>query len=224
MERDRAHSEAGKERRHYLKKDLRRAQIVAAARPIFARKGFHGTAVEEILKASGVAQGTLYLHFANKEEIFRAVMGDALEKIGEIVRPLSDDEFPISASSPEAVFAYIREKNRRLLFAVREDKDLIRLIFREEPGLESTRSEILSRINDVMVGQVQTELSIFRNLNLIGAIDTALAARMIVGTMLTLITTDIIGDDAPDIERLASEATRIQFYGMAKRPTDEGES
>jgi AcrR family transcriptional regulator len=221
MEKDTAINAAKKDRRHYLKKDLRRAQIVAAARPIFARKGFHGTAIEEILKASGVAQGTLYLHFDNKREIFRAVMRDALEKLGEIIRPFSDDEFSVSAADPDAVFAYIREKNQRLFSAVREDRDLVRIILREAPGLDTVRDELLSRITDGMVRQVRTELSIFQDLDLIGPVDTGLAARMIVGTMLTLIITDVIADDAPDIERLAIEATRMQFFGMAKRAADE---
>lgn len=49
-------------------------KLLAAARPIFVRDGFAGAATDEIVKSAGVTRGALYHHFANKEELFRAVV------------------------------------------------------------------------------------------------------------------------------------------------------
>src|SRR5690606_38447025 len=47
----------------------RRAEILAIAAEIFARKGFQNTTVREIADASGILSGSLYHHFESKEAI-----------------------------------------------------------------------------------------------------------------------------------------------------------
>ena len=49
------------------------ALLVAAARELFAKRGFAETATEDILQAAGVTRGALYHHFDNKAALFRAV-------------------------------------------------------------------------------------------------------------------------------------------------------
>ena len=55
-----------------------RARILAAAEPRFADFGYRRTGIAEIARDAGVAPGTLYRYFENKEEIFRAVMREGL--------------------------------------------------------------------------------------------------------------------------------------------------
>jgi AcrR family transcriptional regulator len=50
-----------------------RAALVAAARPLFAERGFGGVGTEEIVRAAGVTRGALYHQFADKTELFAAV-------------------------------------------------------------------------------------------------------------------------------------------------------
>src|SRR5207237_386488 len=51
-----------------------RARVLAAAEERFAAFGYRRTGIAEIARDAGVAPGTLYRYFENKEEIFRAVM------------------------------------------------------------------------------------------------------------------------------------------------------
>jgi AcrR family transcriptional regulator len=55
-----------------------RKRILAAAEQRFAAFGYRRTGIAEIARDAGVAPGTLYRYFENKEEIFRAVMRDGL--------------------------------------------------------------------------------------------------------------------------------------------------
>jgi AcrR family transcriptional regulator len=48
--------------------------LVRAARSLFAERGFAGTSIEDIVRAAGVTRGALYHHFADKAELFRAVL------------------------------------------------------------------------------------------------------------------------------------------------------
>jgi len=56
------------------KKDVRPGEILDAALTQFVEKGFRATKLEDIARAAGVTKGTPYLYFANKEEIFKAVV------------------------------------------------------------------------------------------------------------------------------------------------------
>jgi AcrR family transcriptional regulator len=47
--------------------------LVKAARPLFAERGFSGTSIEDIVRAAGVTRGALYHHFGSKTDVFRAV-------------------------------------------------------------------------------------------------------------------------------------------------------
>src|SRR6202171_4473024 len=56
----------------------RRRQILAAASELFARNGFEGTSIRDIAAASGVLSGSLYYHFASKEDLLFTVHQESL--------------------------------------------------------------------------------------------------------------------------------------------------
>jgi len=57
-------------------RETRRQQILQAALKCFSRDGFHNTTTADIVRESGVSQGTLYLYFATKDEIILALADD----------------------------------------------------------------------------------------------------------------------------------------------------
>lgn len=50
-----------------------RGALTAAARSLFAERGYAATSTEDVVQAAGVTRGALYHHFRGKEELFRAV-------------------------------------------------------------------------------------------------------------------------------------------------------
>ncbi|MGM0585552.1 MAG: TetR/AcrR family transcriptional regulator [Pseudomonadota bacterium] len=48
--------------------------ILSAAQAVFAREGFEGARLAEIARAAGVAEGTVYLYFENKNALYSAVL------------------------------------------------------------------------------------------------------------------------------------------------------
>jgi len=57
-------------------RESRRQQILQAALKCFSRDGFHNTTTADIVRESGVSQGTLYLYFATKDDIILALADD----------------------------------------------------------------------------------------------------------------------------------------------------
>jgi AcrR family transcriptional regulator len=57
-------------------KEGRRQEILAAALRCFARNGFHSTTITDIVRESGVSQGTFYLYFETKDDVIAALADD----------------------------------------------------------------------------------------------------------------------------------------------------
>ncbi|MCG5235570.1 TetR/AcrR family transcriptional regulator [Xanthobacter oligotrophicus] len=57
-----------------MDKAERRRAILAAALTVFARHGFAGARLDDVARQAGVAKGTLYLHFADKEALFHGLV------------------------------------------------------------------------------------------------------------------------------------------------------
>jgi len=56
----------------------RRAEILGAALRCFARKGYRGTSMADIIAEAGLSAGAIYGHFSSKQELFAAVAGEVL--------------------------------------------------------------------------------------------------------------------------------------------------
>lgn len=79
------------------RKEERPADIVAAALQVFAEKGFAGAKVEEIATRAGLSKGAVYLYFPTKEDLFRAVVQQAvLPGIDALARPLAEHDGPFA--------------------------------------------------------------------------------------------------------------------------------
>lgn len=57
-----------------VNREARRAELVSAAATVFAQRGVANTAVSDIVKTAGVAQGTFYLYFDSKDDALLAVV------------------------------------------------------------------------------------------------------------------------------------------------------
>jgi AcrR family transcriptional regulator len=56
------------------RKEARPAELIAAALELFVERGFAATKLDDVAARAGVSKGTLYLYFASKEELFKAVI------------------------------------------------------------------------------------------------------------------------------------------------------
>lgn len=55
---------------------VKRKQIIEGARRVFINLGFDATSMNDITREAGVSKGTIYVYFANKEELFEALIDE----------------------------------------------------------------------------------------------------------------------------------------------------
>lgn len=68
----------GRPDRRHLRRDRTRALLIEAARELMGGRGADGTTITEITETAGVGKGSFYNHFDSRDELFEAVMDQAL--------------------------------------------------------------------------------------------------------------------------------------------------
>jgi AcrR family transcriptional regulator len=105
----------------------RRAAIVEAALDEFIARGFTATRLDDVAKRAGVAKGTIYLHFKDKESMFEELIRTALVPlIGRLHAPP-----PIGGSIRDAVEGFAQTFIQEV--ATTRRGDIVRLIVAEGP-------------------------------------------------------------------------------------------
>lgn len=115
-----AHEPGRNERR----KAATRARLLAAARRLFAARGFEPTTIRDIAAGADIALGSFYNYFRTKEDVLGALLGEALEQQLRLVVSRQDQV--------EDVAEQVSIAHRHLLAAVRADPDWGWLLLRLE--------------------------------------------------------------------------------------------
>lgn len=61
------------------------AQILDAARRLFAEKGYFNCKVSDIAQAADMSQGNIYWYFSGKQDVLKAVLADGFEALNEVL-------------------------------------------------------------------------------------------------------------------------------------------
>ena len=122
----------------------RREAILAAALDEFAARGFEAARLDDVAKRAGVAKGTIYLYFRDKESLFQELIRVMLAPLVTIIEGMGAIDLPLSQLSERIVDMFVCE-----VYETRR-KDVIRLILSEGrrfPQIaEFYYREVLSRI------------------------------------------------------------------------------
>lgn len=71
--------------------DIRRQEIIEKALKLFLDNGYEQTAVADIVRSSGIAQGTFYLYFSTKHEVLEAAAARLVAPLTDHVRTVASD-------------------------------------------------------------------------------------------------------------------------------------
>lgn len=119
--------------------DERRQQLLEVAMRLFSEKGFSGTTTKNIAETAGVSEAMVFKHFANKEELYTAILDDKACSQG-LEDPFADVAAELEAKDDYGVFYGIalnalnhheedRDFMRLLLHAALENHELSRMFF-----------------------------------------------------------------------------------------------
>ncbi len=119
-----------------LSRAERRASILRGAADAFARSGFAPTSMDDVAAACGVTKLIVYRHFETKEELYRAILQQVFDRLGEELAA------GLATTSARAVGA------RTLLVVAREDPAAFTLLWRHaarEPQFADYAADLRGR-------------------------------------------------------------------------------
>lgn len=122
----------------------RRDAILSAALDEFSARGFEPARLDDVARRAGVAKGTIYLYFRDKESLFQELIRSMLTPLVGTIEALGEADAPLPVLAERIVELFVRE-----VYETRR-KDVIRLMISEGrrfPKLaEFYYREVLSRI------------------------------------------------------------------------------
>ncbi len=202
--------ESGKKKQRRGRGD-KRERILNAAIRVFAEHGFYATRVSEIAKTAGVADGTIYLYFKNKDDVLITIFE---ERIGQLIGVLEQ-----VAQSPGEATERIERIVEIQLGVLEQERDLAEVVtvnLRQSSRLlKQYATPLFLRYLDAIAqviadGQSQGSLR--------DDVSPRLAARMIWGGLDGIALTWALGGAEPAaLKKAARESTRIYLQGLVRR-------
>ncbi len=189
----------------------KRDRILKAAIKVFAKNGFYATRVSDIARAAGVADGTIYLYFKNKEDVLITIFA---EGIGQLLTILQD-----VAESDERFETRIRQIVELQLGLLEEQRDLAEVItvnLRQSSRLlKQYATPLFMEYIDVIAGVVrdgQQEGAFRKDLN------PRVVARSLFGALDAILLTWALGDgDPPALRKAAAHCASLFLEGLRQR-------
>jgi AcrR family transcriptional regulator len=122
----------------------RREAILDAALAEFAARGFATTRLDDIARRAGVAKGTLYLYFHDKESLFKELVRSRLSPLVGAIRSAATEALSVRALAELILEVFVQE-----IYGTSR-KDIIRLIISEGPRFpelaEFYYREVIARV------------------------------------------------------------------------------
>ncbi len=202
-----AHSTVGKRKRAPDKRD----RILKAAIKVFAKNGFYATHVSEIAKAAGVADGTIYLYFKNKDDVLVTIFEEGIERLLTILRGVAESDDPF-----EKRIQRIIELQLGLMEEQRDLAEVITVNLRQSSRLlKQYATPLFMQYIDVIAGVVrdgQEEGAFRKDLN------PRVVARSLFGAIDAILLTWALGEGDPAaLRKAATHCASLFLEGLRQR-------
>ena len=109
------------------KSEARRQAIVTAALEEFCARGFAATRLDDVASRAGVAKGTIYLHFDDKEALFREIVGTMLVPLVAVLEEAPPPDVPVRAIVGHFFEMFVQE-----IYSTQR-RNVLRLVMTEGP-------------------------------------------------------------------------------------------
>ena len=192
-------------------------KILNSAIALMAKKGYHNTTVSDIVKNAGVAQGTFYLYFDSKKELFIKLMDSFYSMLESAI-------YSVDLGSAETITAEefankIRGAIRSVLIVYQENSVLARIFLREAMGLEPEFSELWESITGRLanIGKAIMDLAI--GMKLLPQQNSQIVAHCVVGMIERAAYFWLFEENNYELEEVVESLYQFELFGISGSPS-----
>jgi AcrR family transcriptional regulator len=142
--------EAMRSRPTRLPRDQRRVQLLDAASEVFASKGYHAAAMDDIADAAGVSKPVLYQHFPSKLDLYLALLDQSCDRLVDVVQEAlasTDDNADRVIATVAAFYEFVSSSGE------------FRFVFESDLTGDGAVQRRLSRVNDEISDAIATVIA-----------------------------------------------------------------
>jgi len=180
------------------------------ARKVFADKGYHRTSISEIVSRCGVAQGTFYLYFGSKRDVFEALLDEFTAAVYRaFFIPGAED-----VKTKEQVRQRLTQASQSALKMLAGNKDLAKIFLVEtvprEPGFEEKVASFYNRL----VADTAANLELWMDRGLLRHADPAVIANCVIAMTERLTLQWMNGALPGDFKEIADQIVKFELHGI----------
>lgn len=201
---------------------MRKDELMQAGMMLFSEKGYHDTKVSDIVRQAGVAQGTFYLYFESKADLFTALLDKFIALITEAVGSIIYDMDAIT--TPAQLGARLRLAVETILTVYRDNAALAKIVLREGSSLGADSADRWQQAIDRIaeIGTVVMDQAIERGL--LPPQNTRVVPYCVLGMYERSAYRWLVEDRSMEIDELAEALTRYEMLGVSGLGTPEMEA
>ena len=167
-----------------------RERILQAALSVFAERGYHRAAVDDIVRASGTSKGAVYHHFPNKEALFLALVDEFSSRLAEAVAG--------AIGSAHGALGKVEAAIGAGLDTFARNRELARIVLLESVSLGPAYEAKRALVHDRFAALIQAHLDAAVAEGAIPALDTRVATLAWLGALNEIVIHWLSSDD-PDV-------------------------
>jgi AcrR family transcriptional regulator len=202
-------------RRSYLAADARRAQLLVAAKRVFAARGYAAANIADICAEAGVARGTIYQYFQNKRDVLIGLLDEVAARVERVLAERPRITAPRGRRLPiEAIVQFCRARLREMLLEIFLDEDVLRLVLREARGVDGVVDAAITKIDAMILRDMEADIRAAQAGRVMRKVPPKLAARYLLGGVENMILAAIAADEPIDIGSIVDTAVELQLFGI----------
>lgn len=187
-----------KQNRAKSRRDRRQEALKQAAIQIFYEHGFHNAKVSQIVQQVGVAQGTFYLYFEGKQQLFGELISDFLELVVSTVASWE----PAEIDSREILRQELTRVGLMLTHVLLDNQKITAIFFRESLAVAPEFNTLIRHFYETLQAMLTDFNRILCKRGLIAEMNFEILAAMTVGMVERVIMERIahggLGDAEPE--------------------------
>lgn len=198
-----------KQERRKALEALTKQGILDAALSLLMRDGVQGLTMERVAAEAGVAKGTLYVYFKNKEKILDATVEASFEPLIGALSDLLDGDDPPDRKLTEFSLCHLRFFD--------EHRDVIRVLFYDRERTHSEKNHYTDERYRNSVRQVAGVLDEGVKRGLFVPLDSKKIAAMFIEANMGMVMERIHNGISGDVEQDARQVTNLFLNGLKRR-------
>jgi AcrR family transcriptional regulator len=191
----------------------RAALILQAAEAVLAEKGYHDTSMDEIASRVGIAKGTIYLHYASKDELVVDLFVRELATFRDTVEQIATEEAPARdrlAAILRHAYAGLASQRQQLFASLSATTNLPQSVFAKHAALREYQGEITTTIRSILVaGQASGEFN--------SSIPTGVMLTTFLGLLSPRSYAPLLDQEHLTPDELAHAVGQIYFQGITHK-------